>query len=225
MTQLALFDLDHTLLTCDSDVQWSAFLSEEGFLNQDDAVKRQQFYDDYEAGCLNIDAFLQFQLAPLARFSREELNEMHQRFMKRHILPHITQSAKQLVQNHTDRGDDVVLISATNEFIITPIAQIFGIQNVIGVRLEIAENQQYTGRYLGTPSFREGKVIRLNEWLAENGKTLQSYERSYFYTDSFNDLPLLELVDVPVTINPDETLAKTARKKGWKILDLSDERN
>ena len=220
MTNLAIFDLDRTLITCDSDVAWAAYLAEKGIFTAEDSKKRDQFYDDYDNGCLDIDAFLRFQLAPLRQFSRDELNRMHAEFMDKYIVQHITETAKNMVKNHIDNGDEVVLVSATNEFVITPIAARFGIHNVVGVKLVTDKNNNYTGEYTGTPSFKEGKIVRLNEWLNLRGKTMADYARTYFYSDSHNDLPLLRLVDCPVAVNPDAVLRETAENKGWKIISF-----
>ncbi|MBR1819607.1 MAG: HAD family hydrolase [Neisseriaceae bacterium] len=222
MTNLAIFDLDRTLITCDSDVAWAAYLADKGVFNEDDSKKRDQFYDDYDNGCLDIDAFLRFQLAPLGKFSRHELDAMHAEFMDKYIVHHITKTAKNIVKKHIDNNDTVVLVSATNEFVITPIAAQFGIHNVVGVRLVIDQNGNYTGEYTGTPSFREGKIVRLQEWLANNGKTMQDYDRSFFYSDSHNDLPLLRLVDCPVAVNPDPLLRQEATDKGWTIIQFTE---
>ncbi|MBQ9260098.1 MAG: HAD family hydrolase [Neisseriaceae bacterium] len=222
MTNLAIFDLDRTLITCDSDVAWAAYLAEKGIFNEDDSKKRDQFYADYDNGCLDIDAFLRFQLAPLGKFSRHELDAMHAEFMDKYIVHHITKTAKNIVKKHIDNNDTVVLVSATNEFVITPIAAQFGIHNVVGVRLVIDQNGNYTGEYTGTPSFREGKIVRLQEWLANNGKTMQDYDRSFFYSDSHNDLPLLRLVDCPVAVNPDPLLRQEATDKGWTIIQFTE---
>ncbi|MBQ9724571.1 MAG: HAD family hydrolase [Neisseriaceae bacterium] len=222
MTNLAIFDLDRTLITCDSDVAWATYLAEKGIFNEDDSKKRDQFYADYDNGCLDIDAFLRFQLAPLGKFSRHELDAMHAEFMDKYIVHHITKTAKNIVKKHIDNNDTVVLVSATNEFVITPIAAQFGIHNVVGVRLVIDQNGNYTGEYTGTPSFREGKIVRLQEWLANNGKTMQDYDRSFFYSDSHNDLPLLRLVDCPVAVNPDPLLRQEATDKGWTIIQFTE---
>ncbi|MBR3424853.1 MAG: HAD family hydrolase [Neisseriaceae bacterium] len=222
MTNLAIFDLDRTLITCDSDVAWAAYLAEKGIFNEDDSKKRDQFYADYDNGCLDIDAFLRFQLAPLGKFSRRQLDAMHAEFMDKYIVHHITKTAKNIVKKHIDNNDTMVLVSATNEFVITPIAAQFGIHNVVGVRLVIDQNGNYTGEYTGTPSFREGKIVRLQEWLANNGKTMQDYDRSFFYSDSHNDLPLLRLVDCPVAVNPDPLLRQEATDKGWTIIQFTE---
>ncbi|MBR2252458.1 MAG: HAD family hydrolase [Neisseriaceae bacterium] len=222
MTNLAIFDLDRTLITCDSDVAWAAYLAEKGIFNEEDSKKRDQFYADYDNGCLDIDAFLCFQLAPLGKFSRRQLDAMHAEFMDKYIVHHITKTAKNIVKKHIDNNDTMVLVSATNEFVITPSAAQFGIHNVVGVRLVIDQNGNYTGEYTGTPSFREGKIVRLQEWLANNGKTMQDYDRSFFYSDSHNDLPLLRLVDCPVAVNPDPLLRQEATDKGWTIIQFTE---
>ena len=222
MTNLAIFDLDRTLITCDSDVAWAAYLAEKGIFNENDSKKRDQFYADYDNGCLDIDAFLRFQLAPLGKFSRRQLDAMHAEFMDKYIVHHITETAKNMVKNHIDNGDDVVLVSATNEFVITPIAARFGIREVVGVKLVTDKNNNYTGEYTGTPSFKEGKIVRLNEWLQQQGKQMSDYERTYFYSDSHNDLPLLCLVDCPVAVNPDAVLHAAAIEKGWQIITFTE---
>ena len=181
--------------------------------------RHQAFDQDYRKGCLDLDAYLAFVLRPLAEHSRAELDEMHREFMRR-IRPNITQMARMLVNSHRDAGDTLLMISATNEFIITPIAREFGIENIIGISLETDAQGDYTGRPIGTPSFQEGKVTRLHQWLAERGQSQADYEKIYFYSDSRNDLPLLEQVNQPVAVNPDPVLTLTATQRGWPILDL-----
>ena len=222
MTNLVIFDLDRTLITCDSDVAWAAYLSDKGVFTAEDSQKRDQFYADYDNGCLDIDAFLRFQLAPLRQFSRAQLDCMHAEFMQRYIHRHITATAKNIVKKHIDNGDTVVLISATNEFVITPIAAQFGIRYVMGVRLVTDENGNYTGEYTGTPSFKEGKIVRLNEWLSSRGESMADYEQSFFYSDSHNDLPLLRLVDCPIAVNPDSILRQEAEDKNWTIIQFTE---
>lgn len=218
---LAIFDLDHTLINCDSDNEWPKYLMQKGLVDKAFVdMKNNKFYQDYLNGCLDIDEFLQFQLAPLARFSRTELDSMHSEYMRDFIVPHISNMAKMLVQGHRDAGDEMLLLSATNEFIIAPIAKTFGIQNIIGVQLETDAAGNYTGRYVGTPSFKEGKVIRLQQWLAQRGQQLSDFTKVYFYSDSHNDLPLLQLVTDPVAVNPDEKLAQYAHRHGWPILNF-----
>ncbi|QMT40872.1 HAD family hydrolase [Neisseria shayeganii] len=218
---LAIFDLDHTLINCDSDNEWPRYLMKKGLVDQAFVdMKNEKFYQDYLQGRLDIDEFLAFQLEPLSRFSRSELDAMHREFMAEFILPNISPLARMLVKSHQDAGDVLLMISATNEFIITPIAREFGITEVIGVSLATDEQGNYTGGYVGTPSFKEGKITRLHEWLAARGETLADYGKSYFYSDSRNDLPLLELVSDPVAVNPDAVIAETAAKRGWPVLNF-----
>ena len=221
MKNLAIFDLDNTLINIDSGHAWSAFLIKK---MPDDAAQteaqNEKFYRDYQNGCLDIDAFLKFHLAPLARYSKEELAEFHREFMAEYIIPHISPMQRMLVQSHQMAGDETLVISSTNEFIITPICHLFGITNIIGTQLETGTDGRYTGNYIGTPSFREGKINRLNQWLAERGETLESYGKTYFYSDSKNDLPLLSLVNEPVAVNPDAELEQEAKEKGWPVLNF-----
>ena len=221
MKNLAIFDLDNTLINIDSGHAWSAFLIKK---MPDDAAQteaqNEKFYRDYQNGCLDIDAFLKFHLAPLARYSKEELAEFHREFMAEYIIPHISPMQRMLVQSHQMAGDEILVISSTNEFIITPICHLFGITNIIGTQLETGTDGRYTGNYIGTPSFREGKITRLNQWLAGRGETLESYGKTYFYSDSKNDLPLLSLVNEPVAVNPDAELEQEAKEKGWPVLNF-----
>lgn len=221
MKNLAIFDLDNTLINIDSGHAWSAFLIKK---MPDDAAQteaqNEKFYRDYQNGCLDIDAFCKFHRAPLARYSKEELAEFHREFMAEYIIPHISPMQRMLVQSHQMAGDETLVISSTNEFIITPICHLFGITNIIGTQLETGTDGRYTGNYIGTPSFREGKINRLNQWLAERGETLESYGKTYFYSDSKNDLPLLSLVNEPVAVNPDAELEQEAKEKGWPVLNF-----
>ena len=221
MKNLAIFDLDNTLINIDSGHAWSAFLIKK---MPDDAAQteaqNEKFYRNYQNGCLDIDTFCKFHLAPLARYSKEELAEFHREFMAEYIIPHISPMQRMLVQSHQMAGDETLVISSTNEFIITPICHLFGITNIIGTQLETSTDGRYTGNYIGTPSFREGKITRLNQWLAERGETLESYGKTYFYSDSKNDLPLLSLVNEPVAVNPDAELEQEAKEKGWPVLNF-----
>lgn len=218
---LAIFDLDHTLINCDSDNEWPQYLMQKGVVDENFVrTKNDKFYQDYLNGCLDIDEFLAFQLEPLSRFERAALDEMHREFMRDFILPNISQAARDLVAQHRKAGDILLMISATNEFIITPIAHELGIHEIIGVRLAVDAYGNYTGGYIGTPSFKEGKIIRLNQWLDQRGQTLADYEKTYFYSDSRNDLPLLETVSHPVAVHPDATLREVAQARGWPILNL-----
>lgn len=217
---LALFDLDYTLLTCDSDVEWSRFLLDKGYIDRESEKKREQYSEDYHQGVLNLDEFLEFQLGTLAKFSRTELQKMHQQFMQEYIIPHIKKEAQSLVDKHLQAKDDLILVSATNEFIITPIAHYFKIPNVIGVTLETDKTANYTGKYLGIPSYREGKVKRVEEWLFQQQKKWDSYQETYFYSDSYNDLSLLKKVSKPTVVNPDQNLLAYALANSWPVLTI-----
>lgn len=220
---LALFDLDNTLLAGDSDVEWPKFLIGRGILDAEHHARHNDyFYEQYKAGTLDIDAFLEFQLAPLARFTREELDSLHAEYMGEHILPIIPAKARALVAAHQAEGDLVMIITATNRFITGPIARELGVEHLIAVELEEGADGRYTGRYTGTPSFKDGKITRLNEWLAARGQTLASFTRCYFYSDSRNDLPLLSLVSDPVAVDPDEALRAHALTHGWPVITLRD---
>ncbi|MEJ5210841.1 MAG: HAD family hydrolase [Burkholderiales bacterium] len=218
--RLALFDLDNTLLTGDSDFEWAQFLIGKGVLDREVyEAKNLEFYEQYKAGTLDIHAFLDFQLKPLSRHPRRQLDAWHREFMVTRILPMITDQARALVQRHRDAGDTCVIITATNRFVTRPIAEAFGVEHLIATEPEEI-NGEFTGRVVGTPSFREGKVARLEAWLAERGSRLDQAEYSYFYSDSHNDLFLLERVSHPVAVDPDDELARTARARGWPIISL-----
>ena len=218
---LALFDLDHTLLPIDSDYEWSRFLARIGALDgrareRDD----ERFYREYLAGTLDIDAFLRFQLAPLAAHPRQTLDAWHLRYMAEVIEPRILPQARELVERHRARGDLVALVTATNAFVTAPIARAFGIEHLVATGVEQGPDGRYTGRPEGTPSFREGKIARTSQWLASLGLALDGFERSWFYSDSRNDLPLLERVTDPVATNPDDVLHAVAIERGWPVLRL-----
>jgi HAD superfamily hydrolase (TIGR01490 family) len=217
---LALFDLDNTLLAGDSDFQWGQFLMEEGLLDRElHEAKNIQFYEDYKQGVLDINAFLDFQLKPLSRHPRAQLDALHLRYMEKKIRPMITEKSLALVEKHRANGDLLLIITATNSFVTTPIAQAFGIENLIGTTPEEI-NGEFTGRVSGTPSFQQGKITRLNEWLSARKHTLTDFKASWFYSDSHNDLPLMKLVDHPVAVDPDETLKAYAKDKAWPIISL-----
>ncbi|WP_373740353.1 HAD family hydrolase [Neisseria sp.] len=221
MKNLAIFDLDNTLINADSDHSWPEYLIKKGIVDEAETrAKSDAFYADYCAGRLNIDAFLKFSLAPLARFSKDELAAMHREFTAEFIEPYITPMQRMLVDSHRNAGDELLVISSTNEFIITPICRLFGITNIIGTQVETGADGRYTGNYTGIPSLKEGKITRLNQWLAERGETLESYGKVYFYSDSKNDLPLLRAVSDPVAVNPDAELAAEAAEKGWPVLNF-----
>jgi HAD superfamily hydrolase (TIGR01490 family) len=214
---LAIFDLDNTLLRGDSDHAWGTFLVERNLVDGDNYRREnERFYDEYKAGTLDIMAFLSFALAPLARFERATLDQWHREFMRDKILPMITPPARALVQQHRERGDTLLIITATNRFVTAPIAAAFGIEHLLATEPEL-HHDRYTGRVSGTPCYREGKVVRLNEWLAQRHESLAG---SWFYSDSHNDLPLLERVTHPVAVNPDDTLREAAERRGWPVLQL-----
>jgi HAD superfamily hydrolase (TIGR01490 family) len=216
--RLVLFDLDNTLLSGDSDFEWAQFLIEQGVLDGEVyEARNQQFYDEYKAGTLDIHEFLDFQLKPLSRHPRAQLELWHSEFMRRKVRPMIRDKARALVERH--RGNLCVVITATNSFVTAPIAREFGIANLIATEPG-QQNGEFTGGVSGIPCFREGKVARLEAWLAERGKTLASFSESWFYSDSLNDLPLLERVTHPVAVDPDATLKAHAQRNNWRIISL-----
>jgi len=215
--ELALFDLDNTLLGGDSDYLWGRFLIEEGLVDERSYEREnERFYMEYREGRLDIDEFLRFQLRPLAEYQTAELQEMRARYLEEKIRPIVLPAARALIEEHRAAGRYLLIITATNSFITRPIADMLGVETLLATEPEMADGR-YTGGVAGTPCFREGKVVRLHEWLAHHGMNL---ERSWFYSDSHNDLPLLELVAHPVAVDPDETLAQHAEMKGWPIISL-----
>jgi HAD superfamily hydrolase (TIGR01490 family) len=221
---LALFDLDHTLMPGDSDREWGRFMVRHGMVEEAAyASAHEQFFQDYQAGTLDIHAYLRLVLGTIAKYSRAELAERHAQFMKEVITPLILPPAIDLVRSHQKNGDLCCVITATNAFVTTPIGAAFGIENLIACELETVDGSPggaYTGQPAGIPSFREGKIVRTEAWLKSLGKDWSSFARSYFYSDSLNDIPLLEKVTDPVATNPDDTLRAHALRKGWRILDL-----
>lgn len=221
MKNLAIFDLDHTLITTDSDNGWCHFMIEKGLLDAETAAaKNEQFYRDYQNGCLNVHEYVAFQVEPMKALTKAELDELHREFVETKIKRHITAMAKMLVQSHRDAGDELLVISSTNDFVITPICRLFGIDNIIGTELETDDEGRFTGRIKGIPSLREGKIDRLNQWLAQRGQSQADFGKIYFYSDSKNDLPLLCAVSDPVAVNPDETLQQYAQQHGWPVLNF-----
>ncbi len=217
---LTLFDLDNTLLNGDSDFEWSQFLIGIGVLDRElFEAKNLAFYEQYKAGTLDIHEFLDFQLKPLSRHSRKTLDMWHTRFMREQVLPMITRPARELVNRHRAAGDVCVIITATNSFVTAPIAREFGVEHLIATEPEHRDGE-FTGRVADVPCFREGKIVRLNNWLGARGWTLGSFAGSTFYSDSLNDLPLLSQVKKPVAANPDDTLRAHAERYGWPIIDL-----
>ena len=216
--RLALFDLDNTLLAGDSDFEWAQFLIEKEVLDREVyEARNRHFYEAYKAGTLDIHEFLDFQLKPLARHPRNQLDQWHAEFMHKKILPIITQKSRDLIASH--RGDARVVITATNRFVTAPIARELGIENLIATEPEEVSGE-FTGRVMGVPSFREGKVERLESWMAEHGIEWKKLEQTWFYSDSLNDLPLLSLVSHPVAEDPDETLKEHALMHDWRVISL-----
>jgi HAD superfamily hydrolase (TIGR01490 family) len=217
---LALFDLDNTILAGDSDYNWSRFLIQEGYLDGAiHAEKNEKFYADYKAGTLDIYAFVEFQFKPLARNPKTVLNQLLKKYVEEVIKPMITEKARALVKSHQDEGDLIIVITATNSFITKPIAELFGIENLIGTDPEEKEGE-FTGKVSGLPSFKEGKVTRLEAWLKGKNLSLASFEKSYFYSDSHNDLPLMQKVTHPVAVDSDDVLSEYAKSKGWPQISL-----
>lgn len=217
---LALFDLDNTILAGDSDYNWSRFLIQEGYLDGAiHAEKNEKFYADYKDGTLDIFAFVEFQFKPLARNPRSVLNQLLKKYVEEVIKPMITDKARTLVKGHQEAGDLIIVITATNSFITKPIAALFGIENLIGTDPEEKEGE-FTGKVSGLPSFKEGKVTRLEAWLKSKNLSLASFEKSYFYSDSHNDLPLMEKVTHPVAVDSDDILSEYATSKGWPQISL-----
>jgi HAD superfamily hydrolase (TIGR01490 family) len=218
--RLALFDLDNTLLACDSDYEWGQFLVDRGVLERD-AYEAQNaaYYDQYVAGTLDIHEYLGFALRPLAQHTPEDLAHWHADFMRSRIVPAITSAARAIVREHGEQQDLCAIITATNSFVTSPIAREFGIPHLIATEPE-QKHGRYTGRVAGTPCFREGKVSRLGDWLAGLGYGMGDFSESFCYSDSHNDLPLLEQVTRPVAVDPDAKLAAEARRRGWPVISL-----
>lgn len=216
---LAIFDLDGTLLSGDSDYTWGQFLVEKGLVDtQAYALANDRFFQQYQSGTLDIHEYLAFSLAPLALFNNEELTQLHRTFMAEKIAPMMQAKATALLKHHKDQGHFLLMITATNQFVTGPIAEAMGMDHIIAPIPEVID-ARYTGNIVGIPSFQEGKVTRLNDWLAETG---HSMEGSYFYSDSRNDLPLLELVSHPVAVDADPTLTDIAKERGWPHISLRD---
>ncbi len=217
---LALFDLDNTLLAGDSDYSWSLFLIEKGLLDASaHRARNEQFYQDYRNGNLDIDKFLEFQLKPLSQYPTAFLDTLHLKFMQEVIRPMMTTKAQDLVNKHQAAGDLCLIITATNSFVTKPIAEAYGIKHLIGTDPEMIDGR-YTGGVSGVPSFQAGKVIRINQWLADRQQQLSDFETSYFYSDSHNDLPLMKLVTNPVAVDADETLTEYAKAQHWPHISL-----
>lgn len=218
---LCLFDLDDTLLPLDSDHAWGEFVVRQGWVDAAEFARcNDEFYAQYKAGTLDIHAYIEYATRPWRHRPASEMLAAHQRFMGQVILPALRPAALQLVRKHHERGDLVAIVTATNEFVTAPIAQAFGVRHLLAVRLEKGPTGNITGRIDGIPSFREGKTVRTQQWLDSLGHRLQDFDRISVYSDSANDLPLLELASDPVATNPSPPLEAIARERGWRILQL-----
>ena len=216
---LALFDLDNTLIAGDSDHGWGEFLVSQNIV--DAAYYKQmndQFYQDYQNGQLDMSAYLEFSLSPLGTLNCSELEQLHNQFMGEIIAPLWLPQAETLLQKHRDNGDTLIIITSTNRFVVEPICKKLGVAHLIATELE-QKNNQYTGHVSGIPSYKEGKVTRLNQWLEQSNLSMTG---SSFYSDSINDLPLLEIVDHPVAVDPCPQLREIALQRDWKIISLRD---
>ena len=219
--RLALFDLDHTLIPIDSDYAWGQFTVEIGWRDAETHTRANDaFYEQYKAGTLDIHEYIRFSVAPLAEHGAEKADAAHRLFMDEVIRPALRPQALDLVRRHQAAGDQVVIVTATNEFVTRPIAAAFGVSELIAIDLERDPQGNPTGAIRGTPSFREGKVVRVEQWLALRGLSWADVTHSSFYSDSLNDLPLLEKVTEPVATNPDPRLSAIATERGWRILNL-----
>jgi HAD superfamily hydrolase (TIGR01490 family) len=214
---LAIFDLDNTLIADDSDFLWGQFLVDRGIVDGDYYEQaNKKFYDDYKQGSLDIAEFLHFSLAPLALHDTEQLYRWREEFVESLIKPIKLEAAQNLVDKHREQGDTLIVITATNRFVTEPIVKLYGIDNLLATTPEFI-NGRYTGKFIDTPCYRDGKVRQLNDWLATSSQTLKD---SWFYSDSHNDLPLLNLVDNPVAVDPDDKLLQAARLADWPIISL-----
>jgi len=219
--RLALFDLDGTLLPTDSDHAFGEFMVHIGWADaQEHARRNDAFFRDYQNGCLDMHAYIDFSTSSWRDRADDAIQCMSQRFMREVIDPHLREPARALVARHRLRGDMMAIVTATNEFVTGPIAQAFGIDALIATELERDTRGRVTGRISGTPCLREGKITRVRQWLAQQGTRLEAFEEVTFYSDSTNDLPLLELVTRPVATNPAPALAKIAAERGWTVLNL-----
>lgn len=214
---LAIFDLDNTLIAGDSDYLWGQYLVERGLVERESYERANAgFYEDYKSGCLDIQAFLEFALAPLSRHPTEQLEALRAEFVQELILPILLPAARQLIEAHRREGRTPLIITATNAFVTQPIAALYGIENLLATQPEQVQGR-YTGRVSGMPCFREGKVTRLMQWIERSGHDLHD---SWFYSDSHNDLPLMDVIAHPIAVDPDETLRREAHARGWGILSL-----
>ncbi len=216
--QLALFDLDNTLLAGDSDFAWAQYLIEHGVLDRElYEARNEHFYRQYQAGTLDIHEFLDFQLKPLSRHARAQLDAWHRDYMVTKVNPMVAPGTPALLERHRDHT--CVIVTATNRFVTAPIAAHLGVPHLIATEPEEIDGE-FTGRVAGVPAFKDGKVTRLMQWLAARGQRWQDVSESWFYSDSLNDLPLLAQVHHPVAVDPDVTLRAYAERAGWPVISL-----
>ncbi|WP_036170496.1 HAD family phosphatase [Massilia sp. 9096] len=221
MTNLALFDLDHTLLPIDSDFEWGQFLVRQGVVDADAYQRRNEaFFAQYQAGTLDPVEYLEFALGTLAGFAPDQLRALQDKYMREVIEPAIRPQARALLQRHVDAGDLVAIITATNAFVTAPIARAFQVEHLIAARPELDERGHPTGKLAGAPTQGQGKVTHMHAWLDGLGRPFDGFERSYFYSDSHNDIPLLSVVSHPVATNPSARLTEHASAQGWPLLHL-----
>ncbi len=214
---LAIFDLDNTLLAGDSDYLWGRFVVERGLVDKASYdAQNQRFYEDYKRGELDVRAYLRFALEPLTRYPAEELHALRAEFLQEIIRPIVLEAGQELVRDHAHRGHVTMIITATNRFITGPIAELFGVEHLLATTPEF-RGGRYTGEVIDEPTFREGKVKALDIWLAERS---EQPRQSWFYSDSHNDLPLLEKVTNPVAVDPDKQLRELAQARGWPVISL-----
>jgi HAD superfamily hydrolase (TIGR01490 family) len=218
---LALFDLDHTLIPFDSDYEWTRFFIAQCPAHERDvlAAKNQQLMDAYNAGTLDSDDSLTFLIGLLARQPLPTLQQWHAAFVEAVVKPNLRDSARALIEEHRQAGDLLAVVTATNRFVVTPIVQALGIPYLSATEPEMVRGR-YTGRWVAPPCFQAGKLIHVQQWLTTRGQTLQSFGQTFFYSDSINDLPLLERVTDPVATNPSPPLEAVARERGWKVVKL-----
>ncbi|SHN25624.1 HAD-superfamily subfamily IB hydrolase, TIGR01490 [Duganella sacchari] len=221
MMNLALFDLDHTLLPIDSDYEWGQFLVRTGAVDAVEFDRRnKEFFAQYQAGTLDPVEYLEFSLGTLASFPRARLDEMQAQYMAEVVTPAIRPAARALLQKHVDAGDLVAIVTATNHFVTAPIAKALGVEHLIAAMPEVDADGNLTGKLVGTPTQGPGKIVHTKAWLEKMGKTLEDFGTVHFYSDSHNDLPLMSIVSHPVATNPNEKLKTHAAAQGWPLIDL-----
>jgi HAD superfamily hydrolase (TIGR01490 family) len=220
MSRLAIFDLDNTLLGGDSDHAWGEYLIHAGLVDAEEHRRRNDgFYAQYKQGVLDMNEYLEFAIAPVVGFSKERLAQLHAEFMRLFVEPMMLPAAQSLVDQHKAAGDLCLIVTATNRFVTGPIAERLGVHDLIATDLEII-NEVFTGKISGIPCFKSGKINKLQDWLNARGDTSLSLDNSIFYSDSFNDIPLLEVASEAIAVDPDDTLKAHASSKGWRIISL-----